>query len=105
MPFSVLEAGECDYIYILDLYFSKVPSEALENFHLCPSTHVKGGLLWFFSVPIGCNKLATMVKQMCTAGGVEGNKSNHSLRSYGVTTMYRHNLPEKVVQERSGTIR
>lgn len=59
MPFSVLEAGECDYIYILDLYFSKVPSEALEkdNFHLCPSTHVKGGLLWFFSVPIGCNKL------------------------------------------------
>ena len=78
--FQVLEAGECDYIYILDLYFSKVPNEALEkdNFYLRPLTHVKEGLLWFSSVPIGRNKLATMVKEMCTAGGVEGNKTNHS---------------------------
>ena len=102
--FQVLEAGERDYIYILDLYFSKVLSEALEkdNFYLRPLTHVKEGLPWFSSVPIGCNKLATMVKGMCTAGGVEGNKTNHSLLSYGITTMYKHKVPEKVIQERFG---
>ena len=39
---------------------------------------------------------------MCTAGGVEGNKTNHSLRSYGITTMYKHKVPKKVIPERSG---
>ena len=68
--FQVLEAGECDYIYILDLYFSKVPNEALEkdNFYLRPLTHVKEGLPWFSSVLIGHNKLATMVNSF--TGGV-----------------------------------
>ena len=43
-----------------------------------------------------------MVKDMCLVGGIDGNKTNHSLRSYGVTTLFKKNVPEKLIQERSG---
>ena len=43
-----------------------------------------------------------MVKEMCKAAGVEGNKTNHSLRCCRVTSLYKSNVPEKLIQERSG---
>ena len=43
-----------------------------------------------------------MVKEMCMNAGISGNKTNHSLRSFGVTEMFTSKLPEKVIQERSG---
>ena len=42
-----------------------------------------------------------MAKEMCKAAGVEGNKANHSLRCSGVTSLYKSNIPEKLIQERS----
>ena len=43
-----------------------------------------------------------MVKEMCKVAGIEGNKTNHSLRSCGVSSLYNKNVPEKMIQERSG---
>ena len=43
-----------------------------------------------------------MVKEMCEEAGIEGNKTNHSLRSCGVSSLYNKNVPEKMIQERSG---
>ena len=102
--FEVLEAGERDYIQILDLYFSMVSKEALDkdNFYVRPLTVFQNGKLWFSSVPLGKNKLSGMVKEMCMNAGISGNKTNHSLRSFGVTEMFTSKLPEKVIQERSG---
>lgn len=42
-----------------------------------------------------------MVKEMCLAGGVAGNQTNHSLRYFGVTSIFS-NVPAKLIQERSG---
>ena len=39
------------------------------------------------------NKLATMVKAMCSAASVEGKKTNHSLRSLGVTSWLEKKIP------------
>ena len=102
--FEVPEAGSRDYVKILDLYLSKLPKEAIarDNFYVRPVSVIQEGKPWFTSIPIGRNKLATMVKTMCSKAGVEGNKTNHSLRSFGVTSMFEENIPEKVIQERSG---
>ena len=102
--FEVPEAGDKDYVKIVDLYVSKLPIEAIErdNFYVRPLSVGEDGKPWFTSVPIGRNKLATMVKAICSAAGVEGKKTNHSLRSFGVTSMFKENIPEKVIQERSG---
>ena len=57
---------------------------------------------WFTHLPVGKNKLSSMVKEMCKVAGVEGNKTNYSLRCCGVTSLYKSNVPEKLIQERSG---
>ena len=81
-----------------------MPIEAIErnNFYVRPLSVGEDRKQWFTSVPVGRNKLATMVKAMCSAAGVEGKKTNHSLRSFRVTSMFEENIPEKVIQGRSG---
>ena len=43
-----------------------------------------------------------MLKDMCAEAQVSGNFTNHSLRAYGATTLNRANLPEKLIQEKTG---
>ena len=56
---------------------------------------------WFANVPVGKNKLNTMVKRMCEAAGLPP-RTNHSLRVTGATTLFSKNVPEKLVQEVTG---
>lgn len=42
------------------------------------------------------------MKDMCKSAGVEGKKTNHSLRSCGVSSLYHKGVQEKLIQERSG---
>ncbi len=94
-----------DYVRILDLYFSKVPKEAIErdNFYVRPLTKLpEEEKPWFSSVPLGRNKLGNMVKDMFKTCGIEGDKTNHSLLAFGVTTLIEQNVPEKLITERSG---
>ena len=99
--FEVPEAGERDYVH---LYLSKLPKEAIkkDHFYVRPLTVLKPGQPWYSSVPIGKNKLTSMVRTMCSLAGIQGNKTNHSLRSFGVSSMFEQQIPEKIIQERSG---
>lgn len=67
---------------LLDLFFSKVPSEALDkdNFHLRPLQKKPDdpGAPWFSSMQIGINTMKDMLMKMCDQAGVE-HRSNHSL--------------------------
>lgn len=102
--FAVPEAGSRCHVFLLDLYFSKIPKEAFERdvFYLLPLTKIKPGGSWFTTTPVGKNTLAKMVKEVCTEAGVGGNKTNHSLRATGATEMYQAGVPEKIIQERTG---
>ena len=90
----------------LDLYLSKLPRDAIDRyiFYLCPLPAVpaKPAAPWFQSVPIGRNQLATMVPSMCSKAGIAGQKTNHSLRATAATDLYHANIPEKLIQERTG---
>ncbi len=56
------------------------------------------------STPIGRNQLARMVPEMCMLGNISGHKTNHSLRATGATMLYEAEVPEKIIQERTGGI-
>ena len=43
-----------------------------------------------------------MVKEMCSEGGVSGRKNNNSLRATGALDLYQADVPEKLIQERTG---
>ena len=90
---------------VLDLYLSKLPKAAIEKdhfFYVGPLTVCKPDQPWYSSVPIGKNKLSSMVQTMCSLAEIQGNKTNHSLRSFGVSSMFEQHIPEKNIQEQSG---
>ena len=56
---------------------------------------------WYYSIPIGRNKLSQMVPEMCKLANISGHKINHSLRATGATELYEAEVPEKIIQERT----
>lgn len=99
--------GEKCYYRVLKLYISKLPPKTLEDpeavFYWKSKEKVPldANAACFLIQPVGCNTLASMVKNMRSHIGVTG-KTNHSLRTTGVTRLFKANVPEKLIQERTG---
>ena len=104
MPVSNLSGSGPYHVHILDAYFARLPSQAKDKdvFYLTPNKLATQSKPWYSLVPVGRNHLGSMLKDMCAEAQVSGNFTNHSLRAYGATTLYRANLPEKRFQERIG---
>lgn len=98
------EAGDRCPCRLLDLYIDKLPMEAKDKdlFYVRPVEKPKQGAAWYYSIPIGRNKLAQMVPEMCRIGGISGHETNHSFRATGTTELYEAEVPEKIIQERTG---
>ena len=103
------EASYRCHCKLLDLYISKLPQEAKEKdvFYVHPmeklnkrATYERSS--WYYSIPIGRNKLSQMVPEICRLGNIQGHKTNHSLRATGATELYEAEVPEKIIQERTG---
>ena len=93
-------------VFLLDLYFSKLPEFPAKDdvFYLRPKVKVPSspGEPWFDCIPIGKNKLATLMKEMFVEAGFQEMKTNHSLRATGATTLFDAGLPEKIIQKNTG---
>ena len=98
-------SGETCLVALLDKYLSKLPPVAFERdvFYMKPKTATPSDAdsPWYEGVPVGKEILRTMLAKMCERTGVE-HKSNHSLRATGATEMFAANIPEKLVQSRTG---
>ena len=95
------------HVRLLDLYLQKLPPEAIERdiFYIRPLDKIPLNdptAPWYTSVPVGRNTLDKKVNVMCRNAGLEGHQTNHSLRATGATEMYQGNVPEKLIQERTG---
>ena len=61
-------------------YISKRPQGAPDTaFYLLPLSKYNESV-WYSRKPVGHKKLASTVKKLCTQVGVDGYKTNHSLR-------------------------
>lgn len=104
--FASAEAGERCPVQILDLYYSKLPPQAIESdiFFVRPLDNIPTDRTkpWYTGTPVGKHTLENKLKKMCSLAGIEGRISNHSLRATSVTQMYESGVPEKVIQERTG---
>ena len=91
----------------MNLYLRKIPPKVFNDpestFYWKPNDRVplSDSAPWFTLQVMGRNTLASMVKMMFQEIGVEG-KSNHSLRATGATRLFESNVPEKLIQERTG---
>ena len=103
---STPENNRC-HVKILDKYLQVVPQEAIESdtaFYLKPLDKLPTdpSMPWFTNVPIGRNRLDCMMKTMCQEAGTSVTYTNHSLRVYGTTTMFRTGVPQKLAQQHTG---
>ena len=92
-------------VFLIDFYLSKCPRPAkTDAFYLRPLPKIPNNhdSPWFSSVPLGKNKLAQFVKDMCNEANVGGNKTNHSLRATGATAMFSAGVPEKLIKSVTG---
>lgn len=96
------EAPRC-LVYFMDRYLDKLPKFAFDNDVLYCRPMVKAPLEgpWYHPVPVGRNKLASMVKQMCEDAHIPPC-TNHSLRATGATTLFQVSVPELFIQKTTG---
>ena len=64
-------------------------------------TNTHGNLL-VFPPPFGLPSTSTTVARICKAAGIEGYKTNHSLRATSTTRFYQSGTDEQLVIDRSG---
>ena len=94
------------HVLLLNKYLSKLPVEMKKKdiFYCKPkaSAPTDPTAPWYCSVPVGRNTLLSMMKTMASKAGIDRKVSNHSLRAYGVTKLFKENIPEKVIMDGSG---
>ena len=70
------------------MYLTPVPEERIKSDH-CP---------WYYDVPMGKNMLGTLISTACKNAGVQGRKTNHSIRKRTVSDLASAGVPpEKIV--------
>ena len=90
------------FVRLFKLYLSVCPSDAPAGaFYLSPLKTLKTGC-WFSISPIGKNKLSKAIANMCKECGIQGYKTNHSLRATAATRLYMSGIDEQLVMERTG---
>ena len=88
---------------LLTLYLKRLPSdnEKINGIFYLKPLVPHPTKPWFANIPVGRNKLNTMVKRMCEAVGLPP-RTNHSLRVTKSTTLFSKNISKKLVQEVTG---
>ena len=99
--FPIANRERCP-VRILYRYFCRIPvNRKCSALYLRPIANFNAER-WYYDQPMGVNKLQSIVKNVCRSAGLEGNFSNHSLRSTAATRMYHNNCDEQIIQEVTG---
>ena len=90
------------FVSLFEKYRSLCPPDPPPGaFYLTPLKKPKPNC-WYSTVPIGRNKLSKAVADMCKECGIDGYKTNHSLRATAATRLYESGIDEQLVMGRTG---
>ena len=89
------------FVRIFKKYNSLCPQNCPSNaFYLKPLNVPRDGC-WFCPVAVGHNVLNNMLKKMCERAGINGFKTNHSLRATAATRLFNEGVDEQLIMERT----
>ncbi|CAG2255616.1 unnamed protein product [Mytilus edulis] len=71
-------------------------------FYLGFSRQIKDDGVWFSRQALGKNTLSSFVKKMCEDGGIQGRKTNHSVRKTTITALVHEDIPDTRIMQLSG---
>ncbi len=95
--FAKSTQGDRCIVAIYSKFFQLIPDEG--PFYRKP---LKGIPPKFGSQVVGRNKLAGLVKEMCTMAGFKGNFTNHSGKVTCATRLFEHNIDEQLIKRQTG---
>lgn len=98
------ENRECPdrcHVRIFEMFLTKRPPSA-ERFYLQSAAKWKDSICWYTNRPVGKNQLSSVVKTMCAEVGIQGNKTNHSLKATCATRLFQANVDEQLIMQRTG---
>ena len=90
------------FIRLFKLYTSLCPSDRPKDAFYLKPLNKPTPTCWYSKQPLGHNKLAQTVGRLCKAAGIQGYKTNHSLRVATATRLYKSGVDEQLVMERTG---
>ncbi|CAC5359764.1 unnamed protein product [Mytilus coruscus] len=86
---------------LLNTFYASIksgPKDEVDAFYFKPLVNYEKDQ-WFCKVPVGHNTLQKTVKRVCTAGGLEGKRTNHSLWASTSTRLYQARVEEQLICE------
>ena len=90
-------------VRIIKTDIERCPKESLVNaFYLKPLQKYENRDIWFSTIPLGHNKLNSMVKTMMSEAGVKEYFTNHSLRATTVSKLSREGVDDKLIRGVTG---
>ena len=97
-----IEHPERCFVQLFKHYHSLCPPDAPQHaFYLQPSrTPISS--CWYTNKPLGHTTLGKTISRLCKSAGIEGFRTNHSLRATATTRLYQAGVDEQLVMERTG---
>ena len=90
------------FVQLFKRYRDLCPEDAPPHaFYLQPSK-TPTETCWFSNRPLGHNPLGKTLARLCTSAGIQGFKTNHSLRATATSRLYQSGVDEQLVMERTG---
>ena len=90
------------FVKLYKEYIEHCPSERKSNsFYLTPLKKPKGSI-WYSVMPVGHNTLSKTVCRLCNMAGINGYKTNHSLRVTTATRLFQSGVDEQLIMARTG---
>ena len=90
------------FVTLFKKYRQLCPDDPVANaFYLQPSRSPTE-TCWYTRQPLGQTLLGGTVARLCKQAGIEGYKTNHSLRATTTTRLYEKGVDEQQIMERTG---
>ena len=94
-----LENPKRCFVRLFKLYMSLRPNNVpADAFYLRPAIHPTA-TCWYSKQPLGHTKLSKTVARLCSSAGIQGHKTNHSLRATTTSRLYHSGVDEQLVME------
>ena len=90
------------FVRIFQKYRELCPPNPKNNAFYLQPLKKHSATLWYSREPLGHNKLAKTVSDMCSKAGIKGFRTNHSLRATSATRLFSAGADEQLIMERTG---
>ena len=89
-------------VKLFEKYMSHRPLGKITTAFYLKALKKPQGNVWYTQTPVGHNTLAKTVQRLCTAAGIPGYKTNHSLRVTAATRLFNSGVDEQLIMSRTG---